>query len=265
MTLNSPRQLERAVAIQTAELAEANVALRREVEDRVRIETELRDQQEWFRVVLASIGDAIVATDSHGRVAFLNPVAEQYTGWQHESAVGQPVEEVVKTVDEDTRQWVESPVAKVLRDARAVGLANHTLLSSRSGVERIVDRSASPIRTPTGEVLGVVMAIRDATARRTAEAELARSRWLAGIGETTIALEHEINNPLSALLGHAELLLMDRSLAAEHQEQLHIIQEQAARIAQVVRRLAKLKNPQSVEYLAGARMLDLSSRTGRPE
>ena len=103
------------------------------------------------------------------------------------------------------------------------------------------------------------------TARRTAEAELARSRWLAGIGETTIALEHEINNPLSALLGHAELLLMDRSLGAEHQEQLHIIQEQAARIAQVVRRLAKLKNPQSVEYLAGARMLDLSSRTGRPE
>ena len=103
------------------------------------------------------------------------------------------------------------------------------------------------------------------TARRTAEAELARSRWLAGIGETTIALEHEINNPLSALLGHAELLMMDRGLSEEHHEQLRIIQEQAARIAQVVRRLAKLKNPQSVEYLAGSLMLDLSSRAGRPE
>ncbi len=103
------------------------------------------------------------------------------------------------------------------------------------------------------------------TARRTAEAELARSRWLAGIGETTIALEHEINNPLSALLGHAELLMMDRSLGDEHLEQLRIIQEQAARIAQVVRRLAKLKNPQSVEYLAGSRMLDLSTRGGRLE
>ena len=102
-------------------------------------------------------------------------------------------------------------------------------------------------------------------ARRTAESELARSRWLAGIGETTIALEHEINNPLSALLGHAELLMMDRSLSADHQEQLLIIQEQAARIAQVVRRLAKLKNPQSVEYLAGSLMLDLSSRPGRTE
>ena len=101
--------------------------------------------------------------------------------------------------------------------------------------------------------------------RRAAEAESARSRWLAGIGETTIALEHEINNPLSALLGHAELMVMEGGLTADQLEQLGIIQEQAARIAQVVRRLARLKNPQSVEYLAGSLMLDLSSRTGRPE
>ena len=101
--------------------------------------------------------------------------------------------------------------------------------------------------------------------RRAAEAESARSRWLAGIGETTIALEHEINNPLSALLGHAELLVMEGGLTAEQLEQLGVIQEQAARIAQVVRRLARLKNPQSVEYLAGSLMLDLSSRAGRPE
>lgn len=94
-------------------------------------------------------------------------------------------------------------------------------------------------------------------ARRAAEAELARSRWLAGIGETTIAIEHEINNPLSALLGHAELLLMDEGLSAEQIESLKVIQQQAARIADVVRRLARLKDPQSVEYLAGSRMLDL--------
>ena len=101
--------------------------------------------------------------------------------------------------------------------------------------------------------------------RRAAEAELARSRWLSGIGETTIAVEHEINNPLSALLGNAELLLMDESLAEEHREQVRIVREQATRIAQVVRRLAHLKNPQSVEYLAGSRMIDLSARTGRTE
>jgi len=102
-------------------------------------------------------------------------------------------------------------------------------------------------------------------ARRAAETELARARWLAGIGETTIALEHEINNPLSALLGHAELLLMDRDLTADQREQLQIVREQAARIADVVRRLAKLKNPKSVEYLSGARMIDLSKSTTHHE
>jgi len=105
------------------------------------------------------------------------------------------------------------------------------------------------------------------TARRTAEAELARARWLAGIGETTIALEHEINNPLSALLGNAELLLMEQGLSEEQEEQVKVIREQANRIADVVRRLARLKNPRSVEYLTGSKMLDLgtgsrNSRTG---
>jgi DNA-binding response OmpR family regulator len=102
-------------------------------------------------------------------------------------------------------------------------------------------------------------------ARRAAESELARARWLAGIGETTIALEHEINNPLSALLGHAELLLMDGGLTGEQREPLQIIREQAARIAEVVRRLAKLRNPRTVEYLPGARMIDLSKGTSHIE
>jgi len=102
-------------------------------------------------------------------------------------------------------------------------------------------------------------------ARRAAESELARARWLAGIGETTIALEHEINNPLSALLGHAELLLMDGALSGDQREQLQVIREQAARIAEVVRRLAKLKNPRTVEYLSGARMIDLSKGTSHIE
>jgi len=102
-------------------------------------------------------------------------------------------------------------------------------------------------------------------ARRAAEAELARARWLAGIGETTIALEHEINNPLSALLGHAELLLMDRALTDDQRRQLELVRAQAARIADIVRHLAKLKNPRSVEYPSGARMIDLSTSTTHNE
>ena len=97
-------------------------------------------------------------------------------------------------------------------------------------------------------------------ARRAAEEALARARWLAGIGETTLALEHEINNPLAALLGHAALLEMGGASPDEDREHIGVVVEQAKRIGTVVKRLAKLKEPTSVEYLRGARMLDLSRR-----
>lgn len=97
----------------------------------------------------------------------------------------------------------------------------------------------------------------DDARRRAAEAELRRARWLAGVGETSIALQHQINNPLAALLGHAALLEQGLVEPGEERELLAVITEQAHRIAAVVKRLADLRDPRSVEYLRGARMLDL--------
>jgi len=94
-------------------------------------------------------------------------------------------------------------------------------------------------------------------ARRHAEDELSKARWLAGIGEATLALQHEINNPLSALLGNAELMIMDLEEKGERNELLDVIHEQALRIAEVVRRLRRLKNPESVDYVGGSRMINL--------
>jgi DNA-binding response OmpR family regulator len=96
--------------------------------------------------------------------------------------------------------------------------------------------------------------------RREAEEGLSRARWLAGIGETSIALQHEINNPLTALLGHAELMLVEAEEGGHDTERLRVIHDQARRIAEVVKRLGRLRDPQTVEYAAGARMIDLSER-----
>lgn len=101
--------------------------------------------------------------------------------------------------------------------------------------------------------------------RLAAESELARTRWEAGIGETTVAVEHEINNPLAALMGYAAMLEKSPTLDAADRENVRIISEQAERIAAVVKRLSKLKNPQSVEYLQGSRMIDLSHSAGDEE
>ena len=99
-------------------------------------------------------------------------------------------------------------------------------------------------------------------ARRAAEEALARARWLAGIGETTLALQHEINNPLAALLGNTALIEARIIRPDEYEETVAVFAEQARRIAAVVKRLATLRDPQSVEYHAGARMLDLSGEEG---
>jgi DNA-binding response OmpR family regulator len=93
-------------------------------------------------------------------------------------------------------------------------------------------------------------------AQRRAKVELVDARRLSAIGETTLSLQHEINNPLSALLGNAELLLMEMREKGEKNELLIVIHEQAMRIADVVRRLRRLKDPESVDYVGGTKIIN---------
>lgn len=99
------------------------------------------------------------------------------------------------------------------------------------------------------------------TARRRAEAELRKARYLAGIGEMSLALQHEINNPLAALLSHASLLESGMIEDHERDESLATIVQQAKRIGEVIKRLRKLDDPKSVEYLGEARMIDIKPGT----
>ena len=98
--------------------------------------------------------------------------------------------------------------------------------------------------------------IAQAAAQRHAEVELVNARRLSAIGETTLSLQHEINNPLSALLGNAELMLMEMREKGEKNELLIVIHEQAMRIADVVRRLRRLKDPESVDYVGGTKIIN---------
>ncbi len=159
--------------------------------------------QRWLTAVLTSIGDAVIATDGRGLVTFLNPVARSLTGWESEDAVGKPLPEIFRIVAEDTRNPVENPVDRVLRENAVVGLANHTILIGRDGTEHPIDDSGAPIRQENGKIGGVVLVFRDVTVRKSLEVEL--ERRLAELAEAhrrkdefLAMLAHELRNPLAA-------------------------------------------------------------------
>lgn len=140
-----------------------------------RVAARAEQNREWLRVTLASIGDAVIATDAQAKVTYLNPIAETLTGWSLESAQGQPVETVFSLTNERTGEPGVCPVAQVLQDGRAVALSNHTALVSRGGQRTSIEDSAAPIKDGAGEVIGVVMVFRDVTERRRIETERRRA------------------------------------------------------------------------------------------
>ena len=129
----------------------------------------LAEERERLQTTLASIGDAVIATDDVGRVTYLNAVAESLTGWTNDAAAGVPLTQVFVIVNQSTRLPVENPALRALRDGVIVGLANHTMLISRDGTERPIDDSAAPIRAQSGVVTGCVLVFRDITERYAVE------------------------------------------------------------------------------------------------
>jgi PAS domain S-box-containing protein len=152
-------------------------------------QSRVSESREIFRVTLQSIGDAVITTDTNARVTYLNEVAETLTGWSQSEALGQPLERVFLIVNEISRQPVENPATRALRQGVVMGLANHTILIKKDGTERPIDDSAAPIRNEQGVVSGCVLIFRDVTAQRLIERDKANqlltARLLASIVETS--------------------------------------------------------------------------------
>lgn len=134
----------------------------------------LAEEQERLRITLSSIGDAVIVTDVQGRVTFLNGVAEALTGWPLAEAIGRPLPAIFCIINEQTRQAVDNPALRALREGTVVGLANHTLLIARDGTERPIDDSAAPMRGKSGGMVGAVLVFRDVTERKRVEEVQAR-------------------------------------------------------------------------------------------
>lgn len=138
-----------------------------------KLTAELAEQHELLRVTLRSIGDAVITTDNHGVVTWLNPVAETMTGWPLGEAMGRPVGQIFHILHETTLLPVPSPIETCLAEGRTVGLAADTILISRNGQQYGIEDSAAPIRNDKDAILGVVMVFQDVTNERRLTGDLA--------------------------------------------------------------------------------------------
>ncbi|HKK05803.1 MAG TPA: EAL domain-containing protein [Gammaproteobacteria bacterium] len=193
------------------------------------IERALFEEKELAEVTLHSISDAVMTTDELGRVVYLNPVAEQLTGWSQEQAEGQPLEGVYRTISEQTRQPVIQPATLGQIDGRVTGLAHNLLLIGKHGMEYAIQDTTSPIRDSRGRVIGAAIVFRDVTQERHLQRELS---WQARHDALTgLANRLEFEHQLALAIEHAHGQSQQHALLYLDLDQFKLVNDTCGHVA----------------------------------
>jgi len=187
---------------------------------------DIRSHEQWLATTLSSIGDGVIATDATGAIRFVNPVAADLTGWSPTEARGRPLDEVFRIVGAVDRLPAENPVEHIVRRGTLAGRTNQTVLIRRDGAEFPIEDSGAPIRGDGGEINGVVMVFKDASAARAAQQALQASEErlrLALDGAELGAVDHDLrtgksvwNDRLYEILGYPPDTPVTAEMASPH-------------------------------------------------
>jgi PAS domain S-box-containing protein len=207
----------------------------REMSLREKHAREIHEREEWFRVTLTSIGDAVIVTDESGRISFMNPVAESLIGTTIARARGRDVSDVLAIFNEFTGEVSQDPVKRVMQEGRAVGLANHTVLKHADGRLIPIEDSAAPIRDDQRKLIGVVLVFRDVTNERKTQDLARKSEKLAAAARLSATVAHEINNPLEAVGNLIYLAKANPGASPEIVKSLSIAEQELERVAHITR------------------------------
>jgi PAS domain S-box-containing protein len=209
-------------------------------------ERQLLAARDLFRTTLASIVDGVIATDAFGMITFMNPVAEELTGWKNDAARGKPIDHVMVLSQEQTGGRVENPVTPALREGAIVGMANHMVLVCVDGRSIPIEDSASPIRDDTGCVIGGILVFRDVSKRRAADKalsdvhtrlerraeELRRSN--EDLSQFAHVASHDLRSPLNTITQFTQLLRQKYGNTGEGEQLVAYITDAAARMRRLI-------------------------------
>ena len=202
--------VEITAAVTVWQGAPAIIVVVRDIASRKHAEAELFREKEQLQVTLEAIGDGVITTDVGGRIEYLNPVAEELTGWRSHEAAGRPLAEVFRAWDENQHKPIDDPVQRCLQQGRSIDYLDGLLLAHRSGErEFAIEINASPIRSPSGTVIGAVLVLHDVTIVRSLARQMAwqaRHDPLTGLinrGEFELRLEQALATARSGSVTHA--------------------------------------------------------------
>ena len=207
----------------------------REMALRERHAHEIREREEWFRVTLTSIGDAVIVTDQEGRVSFLNAVAQALTGFTMETVRGRNISEVFPIYEEVTGAPTRNPVQEVMAEGQLIRLSHHNLLRHRDGQLLPIEHSASPIRDDQRRLIGVVLVFRDVSTQRKSQELLRKSEKLSAAARLAATVAHEINNPLEAVGNLIYIAKSSPTASPDIISQLAVAEQELERVAHITR------------------------------
>ena len=220
------------------------------------IETELHQEKERAQITLSSIGDAVISTDEHGMVNFLNPVAERMTGWTNGDAQGKALADVLHLSAEDGEDAVETALDPLRIGAWVESCGDSSQLTARDGQRHAVELTASPIHAPDGRIRGATLVLRDVTRSRELSRQLS---WAASHDALTRLINRtEFERRLEWLLQDARTLWREHALLYLDLDQFKVVNDTCGHVAgdELLRQLTarldeKMRSSDSLGRLGG--------------
>lgn len=192
-----------------------------------KMESRLKENEQWLATTLRSISDAVITTDENGIIKFMNPVAEMMLGQTWPATSGLPLNTILHLMDERTRQPILLPFEKLLQPDDLNEFTNSIIMVTADGSERIILESASPLHNEIGEIQGYALVFRDITEKRKLENDLLKAQKLESIGVLAGGIAHDFNNILTAVIGNLSLAKAD----VRPDEELYVLLKEAEQAA----------------------------------
>ncbi|MBN4003773.1 ATP-binding protein [Nostoc sp. LPT] len=222
------------------------------------LEKQLKVNKKWLDALLKSISDGVIASDLEDLITFMNPVAENLTGWKQSEACGRNSSEVFNIANGKTHNPIESPIIKVLQDGTIVNLPAETILITKDGAEIPIDDSAAPIKDDKDKITGAVLVFRDITERKRAiearqkqiEQEQLVVQWeeVNQLKNDFLNLvSHELRSPLSSIKMMIQMIQLSNS-TEDAQRYLRLMESECDRELELINDLLDLQRLESSSY-----------------